>query len=118
MKSLKLVFWLFIALSVVMMSACSGGGGSGSAGTGTLALSLTDNSTEEYRAVYITIKNVEVHLGGNENSPNIWQTVDLPIDPDTGLPKERMTVNLLELVNGVREDLGIAELEKGHYTQM
>ena len=118
MKSLKLVFWLFIALSFVMMSACSGGGGSGSAGTGTLALSLTDNSTEEYRAVYITIKNVEVHLGGNENSPNSWQTVDLPIDPDTGLPKERLTVNLLELVNGVREDLGIAELETGHYTQM
>jgi len=118
MKSLKLVFWLFIALSFVMMSACSGGGGSGSAGTGTLALSLTDNSTEEYRAVYITIKNVEVHLGGNENSPNSWQTVDLPIDPDTGLPKERLTVNLLELVNGVRENLGIAELETGHYTQM
>jgi hypothetical protein len=118
MKSLKLIFWIFIALSFVMMSACSGGGGSGSAGTGILELNLTDNSTEEYRAVYITIKHVEVHLGGNENSPNNWQTVDLPIDPDTGLPKERLTVNLLELVNGVREDLGIAELETGHYTQM
>ena len=118
MKTFKLFGWLFIALSFVMMSACSGGGGSGSTGTGTLALSLTDNSTEEYRAVYITIKNVEVHLGGNENSPNSWQTVDLPIDPDTGLPKERLTVNLLELVNGVREDLGIAELKTGHYTQM
>ena len=95
-----------------------GGGGSGSVGTGTLSLSLTDNSTEEYKAVYITIKNIEVHLGGNENSFSSWLRVDLPTDPDTGLPKQRLTVNLLELVNGVREDLGIAVLETGHYTQM
>lgn len=116
MSSLKV---LSICFSIVFLISCSdGGGGSGSAGTGTLALSLADNSTEEYRAVYITIKNVEVHLGGNENSPNSWQMIDLPIDPGTGLPKERMTVNLLELVNGVREDLGITVLETGHYTQM
>jgi len=120
MKALKLSAWIILSLSILIFAACSGdgGGGSGSAGTGTLALSLTDNSTEEYSAVYITIKNVEVHLGGNEKNHNSWQTVDLPIDPDTGFPKERLTVNLLELVNGVREDLGIAELEKGHYTQM
>ena len=29
-----------------------------------------------------------------------------------------MTLNLLELVSGVREELGIVELEIGHYTQM
>lgn len=121
MRSMKA---LSICFSILFLISCSDGGGgsrsagSGFAGTGTLALSLTDNSTEEYRAVYITIKNVEVHLGGNENSPNSWQTIDLPIDPDTKLPKERMTLNLLELVNGVREDLGIAVLETGHYTQL
>ena len=106
-----------ICSSIFLLISCSNGGG-GSEGTGTLALSLTDSSTEEYRALYITIRNVEVHLGGNENRPGNWQTVDLPTDPATGLPKERLTVNLLELVNGVREDLGIVELESGHYTQM
>ena len=116
MKSMKV---LSICFSIFFLISCSdGGGGSGSVGTGTLSLSLTDNSTAEYRAVYITIKNVEVHLGGNENSSSSWLTVDLPIDPDTGHPKERLTLNLLELVNGVREDLGIAVLETGHYTQM
>lgn len=108
-----------VLLSIILLVSCgSGGGGSGSAGTGTLALSLSDSSTEDYSAVYVTIRAVEVHLGGNENKQGNWLTLDLPDDPNTGLPRERMTVNLLELVNGVREDLGIAELESGHYTQM
>jgi hypothetical protein len=34
------------------------------------------------------------------------------------MPASPMTVNLLELVNGVREDLGIVDLEAGAYTQM
>ena len=114
MRSLKL---LSIFFSILTLISCSDGGG-GTASTGTVSLGLTDNSTEEFKAVYITVKNVEVHLGGNENSSSNWLTVDLPIDPDTGLPKERLTVNLLELVNGVREDLGIATLETGHYTQI
>jgi len=114
MRSLKL---LSICFSILTLISCSDAGG-GSASTGTVSLGLTDNSTEEFKAVYITVKNVEVHLGGNENSASNWLTVDLPIDPDTGLPKERLTVNLLELVNGVREDLGITTLETGHYTQI
>ena len=116
MKQIKL---LGVLLSFFILISCGGsGGGGGSVGTGTLALSLVDSSTEEYRAVYVTIRNIEVHLGGNENIQGNWQVIDLPTDPGTGLPKERITVNLLELVNGVREDLGIADLESGHYTQM
>jgi len=57
--------------------------GFGTASTGTVSLGLTDNSTDEFKAVYITVKNVEVHLGGNENSSSNWLTVDLRIDPDT-----------------------------------
>ncbi len=117
MKKLTTGFPFIMALCFLFLSAC-GGSSSSSPGTGTLSLSLTDASTDLYNAVYITIKNVEVHLGGNENRPGNWQTVELPTDLDTGLPKDRLTVNLLELVNGVREDLGIAELEAEHYTQM
>ncbi len=125
MKKGKNLLLLTMFLSVFTMWACDGGGGgsstdgiAGSAGTGSLSLSLTDNSTEEYKAVYITIKYIEVHLGGNENKHSSWRKVDLPTDPNTGLPEDRITLNLLELVNGVREDLGIVELRSGRYTQM
>jgi hypothetical protein len=75
-----------------------------------LSLSVADASTNEYRAVYMTIIAVQVHLGGNTSSPNNWQDIEMYDSP--------LTVNLLELVNGVREELGIAELPSGYYTQM
>ena len=85
--------------------SCGGGGGDG-AGTGALELSLTDASTDEYQAVYVTINEVNVKHEGHEG----WDIV-----PDLDLPQ---TFNLLELVNGVMADLGVAELEAGHYHQM
>ena len=106
----KLVGLFVSFLSIIVFLSCSDGGGSSGGGTGSLSLGLTDASTNEYQAVYITIDEVQVHLGGNENSPNHWQTVEMYDSP--------LTVNLLELVNGVREELGIADLPVGHYTQM
>ena len=53
--------------------------------------------------MYVTIDEVQVHKkGGN------WQLVASP----------NKTYNLLKLVNGVRETLGITEIETGEYTQM
>lgn len=94
--ALCLVVGLFIA-------ACGGGGDSDPA-TGTLSTSLTDSSTDDYLAVYVTIARVDVHHDNNGS----WETVASP----------NKTYNLLELVNGVRETLGLATLEAGHYTQM
>lgn len=91
----------------LFMTACGGGGGSDSGagtGTGTLSTSLTDSSTDEYRAVYVTIARIDVH----HQSDGTWETVASP----------NKTYNLLELVNGVRETLGVATLGAGHYTQM
>ena len=96
-------FMLYL-LIVLFLFACGGGGDSVSQGT--LSTSLTDTSTNEYQAIYVTIDRVEVHMGGNDNGN--WQTVANP----------EKTYNLLELVNGVRETLGIATLNAGHYTQM
>ena len=111
MKTFKLFGWLFIASSFLIMAACSGGGSSGgSVETGTLSLSMTDASSSDYKAVFVTIDEVQVHLGGNGNSPNNWKSVDMPITP--------LTVNLFDLVNGVREDLGLVDLDAGPYTQM
>jgi hypothetical protein len=85
------------------LTACGGSGGS-DAGQGTLSTSLTDSSTDEYQAVYVTIARVDVHHDGD----GAWETVAEP----------NKTYDLLELVNGVRETLGIATLDTGHYTQM
>jgi len=93
---------------VIFAVSCGGGGGdsggSGSTGTGTMNLSLTDASTTDYQAIYVTIKQVEVHKDGGAG----WEVVSSP----------NKTYNLLALVNGVREELALATLATGHYTQM
>ena len=90
-----------------LISACSGGGNSDSGGSGDLAFSLTD-SAGSYKAVYITIESVEVHIGGNDNSKNNWETIDM----------EKDTINLCELTNGVFEELGSLRLSSGRYNQL
>ena len=111
MKTFKLSSWIILSLILLMFVACGGGGGSGGdVATGTLSLSLTDASSSDYQTVFVTIDEVQVHLGGSENNPNHWKSVDMPISP--------LTVDLFDLVNGVREDLGLVDLDAGRYTQM
>jgi hypothetical protein len=98
---------LLCLLLGLFLTACDGGGGSGD-GQGTLSTSLTDTSTDEYQAVYVTVARIDVHLGGDVDADGSWQTVAEP----------NQTYNLLELVNGVRAELGQASLAAGHYTQL
>jgi hypothetical protein len=67
---------------------------------------LTDAATDQYNAVYVTIREVAVHAEGDLE--DTWTTVSTP----------NKTVNLMELVNGVREQLALADLSAGHYTQL
>jgi len=101
-RTMKLLSGVLI---LILLAACGGGGDGGTTVTsmGSLSVSLTDSSTEDYQAVYVTIDRVEVHSDSGS-----WQTVATP----------GTTYNLLELVNNVREDLGIAFLDSGHYTQL
>jgi hypothetical protein len=96
------LFYLFVCLG---LTACGGNSSSGG-GQGTLATSLTDSSTDEYQAVYVTISRVDVHHEGD--GVGVWETVATP----------DRTYDLLVLVNGVRETLGVETLAAGHYTQM
>ncbi len=94
--------------------SCGGGGGSDgdvAVGTGSASVALVDSASEDYAAVYVTINDIQFHLGGNGNSPNSWRSIEESIEYP-------VTVNLLELVNGVRLDLGIVELPAGHHTQL
>jgi hypothetical protein len=109
MKSRQVFCFLSAILTIFVLTACGGGGGPGG-GIGTLSLSLTDASSNDYQAVVVTIDEIQVHLKGDGNSPNHWKSVDMPISP--------LTVNLLDLVNGVREDLGLVDLQARRYTQM
>ncbi len=94
---------LLVALFMaVFIAGCGGGSGS----TGDLSVDLTDSATDQYNAVYVTISEVAVHL--ESDGEEQWKVVSTPA----------VTVNLLTLINGVRQDLGLASLSSGHYTQM
>lgn len=67
----KLNVLMLCLLFAFSLAACGGNGGSDSggvssdSGVGTLSTSLTDSSTDEYQAVYVTITRVDVHHDGN-----------------------------------------------------
>lgn len=101
--------WRYIALSLLMpaialFSGCGSSSTDGEGGTGRVSLNLTDATINGVQAVYVTIEEVSVHKdeGGG------WEVIAEP----------GRTYNLLALVNGVREELGIAVLGTGHYTQL
>lgn len=95
--------FLFCVIVVGFMAIVATGGGDGGGGSGTLSLGLTDASTDDYQAVYVTINEVQVHMPDGE-----WEVVGSP----------ETTYNLLELVNGMIEELALTELGAGDYTQM
>lgn len=81
--------------------ACGIGGDSGR-----LSLSLTDAATDQYHAVYVTIREVAVHA--KSDIEDSWTVISTP----------NKTYDLLALTNGVREQLALVDLSAGHYTQL
>jgi hypothetical protein len=66
--------------------------------------------SNSFNAIYVTIDDVQVHAKKSGNGNNSWISISTP-----NLPK---TFNLYELINGVREQIGIGDLTAGSYTQM
>lgn len=111
MKVCKLSGTLCLLFASLILFSCDNGGGSSSSdSTGTLSMSLTDEPASEYSAFYITINDIQVHLKGNEDDDENWRSVAAPT-----LPK---TFNIKDLTAGVREEIGLADLPVGDYTQM
>jgi len=113
MRRTKSIHLLIVLLSCIAMAACgSSGNGTGpkpgTPVTGTLSLGLTDASTDQYRAVYVRIDEVQVLTGADEEDPDNWETVATPME----------IYNLLALANGVVEELGTAPLYTGSYGKM
>lgn len=98
---------LFLSVLIVGLAFffCEGGctGRVGDSWTGTLSIGLTDAATSKFEAVYVTIDEVEVH-----HQNGFWETV----------ATQKKTYDLLELVNGVIENLGITKVLSGKYTQL
>ncbi|WP_119154465.1 DUF4382 domain-containing protein [Caldimonas tepidiphila] len=98
-----------LAATTAVLSACGGGGGSGG-GEGTLRMALTDAPACGFEEVNVTVERVRVHQSGSANEGAAgWQEIVL------STPKR---VNLLELQNGVLEELGSTRLPAGRYTQL
>ncbi len=94
------------ALLAVLLPALVACGVNSSDNTGRLSLSLTDKPTNTVNAVYITIKQIDVHAV-NE-AEDTWKTV-LTLNE---------TYKITDLTGGLRKQLGIVNLDPGHYDQM
>jgi hypothetical protein len=90
--------------------ASCGGGSDSSEGTGTLRVALTDAPSCGYDAVNVTIERIRVHQSSGAGDTDAGWT-DLPVTP-------ARRVNLLDLTNGVLEELGQTQLPAGRYTQL
>jgi hypothetical protein len=110
MKFSKLLVILFVITITGFVPGCGSDDEASGSGTGTLSLNLTD-APGDYAAVYITIDEVRIHKGdedGEQDGDGEWITVGNP----------EQTYDLIELTNGVMENIGIANLETGVYTQL
>ncbi|MCW7538596.1 DUF4382 domain-containing protein [Aquabacterium sp. A7-Y] len=99
-------------ITATALAACGGGGGGGSdsRSEGTMRLALTDAPACGYDAVNVTVERIEVNLNGSaEEGDAGWEQI---------VPPSPTRVNLLELTNGVLEELGSTPLPAGTYRQL
>jgi hypothetical protein len=115
-KSFAIYVMFFAAISFF---ACDGGGGGssgGDVGTGTVSVGLTDSTTDEYLAVYVTVADVQICKNDTEDLSDDCNWKPLETENDEPLPNR--TYNLLKLVNGVTEAIGSNDFSEGIYHQI
>ena len=105
--------------AALLLSACGGGdsagggmdpGGNQAGASGTLSISLTDQPACGFDHVFVTVERVRVHPSASaEDSSGGW--TDIAVNP-------ARKIDLLQLTNGRFQELGIAPLPAGKYTQV
>ena len=103
----KPLAWLMASLLVALVAGC---GGNNSAAPGTLGVSLTDAPACGFDAVNVTVVKVRVHKSSSASDKDAGWT-DITLNP-------ARKINLLNLTNGVLDNLGETPLPAGHYTQL
>ena len=99
----------FAAATAAALLAACGGGGSSSA-PGTLRVAMTDAPACGYDEVNVTVQKVRVHQSSTAgDGDGGWSEVVL---------NPARKINLLDLTNGVLEELGQTELPAGTYQQV
>jgi hypothetical protein len=102
--------WLAAAGMATLLTACGGGGGGGAAADGSLRVALTDAPSCGYDHVWVTVEKVRVHQSSTAaDAEGGWS--ELVVSP-------AKRVDLLELTNGVLEELGTTQLAAGQYSQI
>lgn len=101
--------WAGLVGTAAVLAACGGGGGSATA-NGSLRVALTDAPSCGYDHVYVTVEKVRVHQSASAgDSEGGW--TDLTVSP-------ARRIDLLDLTNGVLEELGTVPLAAGKYSQI
>ena len=105
-----LVTLLAVLLVVAGISGCdsSNSGNVPPGGSGTLTIQLTDAPSETFKAIYLSITQVEVKIGDDGDDTTGWQVVGI----------SNKTINLLALTGGVAESLGSKPIASGIYSQL
>jgi len=101
------------AFGLALLGACGGGGGGGGTadvGAGTLRVALTDAPACGFDRVNITVSKVRAHQSEDAGEGAAgWN--DIEINP-------ARKINLLDLMNGVLDELGETLLPAATYTQI
>jgi hypothetical protein len=104
--------WTSAASALAVLAACGGGGSGGTVATTDtgLRVALTDAPSCGYDHVFITIEKVSVNQSATASETDAgWN--DLTLSP-------ARRIDLLDLQNGVLEELGTVPLNPGHYSQI
>ena len=106
----KALPWVMASLLVVLIGGCGGDSGSTASAPGTLGMSLTDSPACGFDEVNVTVRRVRVHKSSSASDTDAGWT-DVTLNP-------ARKINLLNLTNGVLDNLGQTPLAAGHYTQL
>jgi len=99
--------WIAISLLALSITGC---GGSSSQAPGSVRVALTDAPACGFDAVNVTVRKLRIHQSSSATENGSGWT-DITLTP-------ARKINLLDLNNGITEDLGEVPLAAGHYTQL